>query len=86
MSSWRDSSLVAYRRLTQPLRWWQGRCWRQSEQYPIVVLFYHRVADHDLTDWTMTRADFRAQLDWVQASLLFWAPSSNPNWRHSWTP
>lgn len=67
MSSWRDSSLVAYRRLTQPLRWWQGRCWRQSEQYPIVVLFYHRVADHDLTDWTMTRADFRAQLDWLQA-------------------
>lgn len=66
MSVRRDSALVAYRRLTQPLRWWQGRRWQATAQYPIVVLFYHRVADHSLTDWTMTRADFRAQVDWLQ--------------------
>lgn len=66
MSVWRDSALLAYRRLSQPLRWWQGRRWQAGGQYPIVVLFYHRVADHRLTDWTMTREDFRAQVDWLQ--------------------
>ncbi len=66
MSSFRDSLIKAYRGLTHPLRWWQARHWQSLEQSPIVVLFYHRVADHDVTDWTMTRADFRAQIDWLQ--------------------
>jgi peptidoglycan/xylan/chitin deacetylase (PgdA/CDA1 family) len=66
MSSCRESLIKAYRGLTHPLRWWQARRWQSLGQCPIVVLFYHRVADRDLTDWTMTRADFRAQIDWLQ--------------------
>jgi peptidoglycan/xylan/chitin deacetylase (PgdA/CDA1 family) len=32
---------------------------------PLIVLFYHRVADHDLSPWTITREDFRRHLDFV---------------------
>lgn len=33
---------------------------------PIIVLFYHRVADEHPNDWTMSRADFTRQIDWFQ--------------------
>ncbi|PQO45550.1 polysaccharide deacetylase family protein [Blastopirellula marina] len=36
---------------------------------PVMVLFYHRVADHDLTPWTITNDDFRRHLDWLQAKF-----------------
>lgn len=32
---------------------------------PIVVLFYHRVADSHPTPWTISRSGFRRQLDWL---------------------
>lgn len=36
---------------------------------PVMVLFYHRVADHDLTPWTITNDDFCRHLDWLQAKF-----------------
>ncbi len=33
---------------------------------PIIVLFYHRVADEHPNDWTISRADFTQQIDWFQ--------------------
>lgn len=34
-----------------------------------MVLFYHRVADYDVTPWTITNDDFRRHLDWLQANV-----------------
>ncbi|GAA4428835.1 polysaccharide deacetylase family protein [Bremerella cremea] len=36
---------------------------------PVMVLFYHRVADTNLNPWTITNDDFRRHLDWLQAHL-----------------
>jgi len=36
---------------------------------PVMVLFYHRVADQNLNDWTITNDGFRRHLDWLQANL-----------------
>lgn len=32
---------------------------------PVCVLFYHRIADTHPSDWTLSVADFRRQLDWL---------------------
>lgn len=34
---------------------------------PLMVLFYHRIADTQPNAWTMSTAQFRAQLDWLQS-------------------
>ncbi|PQO27234.1 polysaccharide deacetylase family protein [Blastopirellula marina] len=36
---------------------------------PVMVLFYHRVADRDVTPWTITCDDFRRHLDYLQAKF-----------------
>ena len=66
MISKSESLIEAYRWTTEPWRWLQRWQRRRSARFPIVVLFYHRVADTDATDWTISRAGFAAQLDWLQ--------------------
>lgn len=34
-----------------------------------MVLFYHRVADQDLHDWTISNDNFKSQLDYIQANF-----------------
>ena len=36
-------------------------------QVPVMVLFYHRVADQCLNAWTLSNARFRSQMRWLQA-------------------
>ncbi len=36
-------------------------------QAPVMVLFYHRVADTHPNDWTMPRGQFAQQIDWLHA-------------------
>ncbi len=38
----------------------------QQKQVPVIVLFYHRVADHAPNPWTISNTRFRAQLRWIQ--------------------
>lgn len=66
MSSKSELLIEAYRLASQPwrrLRQWQ---WSRSGKHPIVVLFYHRVADTNPTDWTISRTGFLRQIDWLQ--------------------
>ncbi|MBL8891631.1 MAG: polysaccharide deacetylase family protein [Planctomycetaceae bacterium] len=58
--------IEAYRLASQPWRWLRQWRWTRSGRYPIVVLFYHRVADTNPTDWTISRAGFAQQVDWLQ--------------------
>lgn len=39
---------------------------RESANYPVAILFYHRIADSHPNDWTMRIRDFCVQLDWLQ--------------------
>ncbi len=41
----------------------------RTEQMPIAVLFYHRVADRNPTEWTISRRNFMQQLDWLQGNF-----------------
>jgi len=36
---------------------------------PAIVLFYHRVADEHPNAWTMTRSEFKQQIDWMQENF-----------------
>lgn len=40
-------------------------------QVPIIVLFYHRVADDFPNDWTISRAAFQQQIDWIETQFEF---------------
>ena len=39
---------------------------RKCGNYPIAILFYHRIADSHPNDWSMSTQDFVRQLDWLQ--------------------
>ncbi len=39
---------------------------RDGGNFPIAILFYHRIANENLNDWSMSHRDFAMQLDWIQ--------------------
>lgn len=61
----RRNLIRSYRLLTTPMRWSYQRRARQDGKFPVVVLFYHRIADRHLTPWTMTNDCFQEQIDWI---------------------
>ena len=67
MNPLKHGLLSAYYLATLPARRRAAidRAARQTE--PVRVLFYHRVADRDSNPWTMSRAEFAAQLRWLRA-------------------
>lgn len=62
-------SINTYRQATAPIRSMLRSRYQAECQFPISVLYYHRVADWQPTPWTITRADFRRHLDWLQSHL-----------------
>ena len=67
VTSVRGAALPAWRTASSPLRALRDRLDRIRHDCPISVLFYHRVADRDVTPWTMTNAEFAAQIDFLAA-------------------
>jgi peptidoglycan/xylan/chitin deacetylase (PgdA/CDA1 family) len=63
--------LGAYVWGTMPLRAWRERQMRRRGACPIAVLFYHRVADRDPNDWTISVAAFKKQIDWLSRRFDF---------------
>lgn len=64
-----DIVVSLYHRLCSPYRRNWLRQQRERKSVPIASLFYHRIADHQLTPWTMTTQDFARQIDWLQANF-----------------
>lgn len=56
-----------YRAASAPLRWWWGSALAKSNRYPMGILFYHRVSDASPSPWTISTADFEAQMAWLRA-------------------
>jgi len=52
-----------------PWRWHSARQLRRQQKTPLCVLFYHRVADIHPNRWTMTKASFARQIDWLQHNM-----------------
>ncbi|MHB1035759.1 MAG: polysaccharide deacetylase family protein [Pirellulales bacterium] len=47
-------------------RWWNSRAAARG-QAPVVVLFYHRVAETAVGDWTVSNRMFARQIRWLKA-------------------
>ena len=67
MPIWKRLLLSVYYHGSQPLRWWNRRCAVARGRVPVIVLFYHRVADDRPNDWTISNRMFARQMRWLRA-------------------
>ena len=58
--------LEAFRCLTLPYRIVSRKRHASRNQMPVVILYYHRVADTDPVAWSLTNDQFRRHIDWLQ--------------------
>lgn len=65
LSPWRSFLLYGYYCASLPCRWWQRASATAGRRVPIVVLFYHRIADEHGTSWTMSNRSFERQIRWL---------------------
>jgi len=68
-SSVPDFLINAYSWTVGPIRSAKVRQLKSQGKLPIALLYYHRVADTHLNDWTITQQGFREHLDWLQANF-----------------
>ncbi len=61
--------LHAYYHGSRPYRCWQRARAISEHRCPLAVLFYHRIADSWLNDWTTTNRTFIRQIDWLRANF-----------------
>ena len=66
MPLWKQLLLNLYYHGSSPYRAWYRRHTTARGTLPIVVLFYHRVADEQPTAWTVSNDLFRRQIGWLQ--------------------
>lgn len=69
MPNWKTSLIQAYRLCTTPYRQFRWFNMARNGRVPAIVLFYHRIADDHPNGWTMSRKDFKQQIDWMQANF-----------------
>ncbi len=66
MPLWKYLLLNAYYHGSLPARWLQRRAYAQALRVPVVVLFYHRVADEVTDEWTLSNRTFARQVRWLK--------------------
>lgn len=71
LTPWKKQLLSAYYYATLP-----GRCWRRGAmtrtgRAPVMIVFYHRVADSHPNDWTISNRNFARQIDWLDQQFDF---------------
>ena len=65
MPDWKTLPLTLYYYGTCPYRWWWMRRAAAEHRVPVVVLFYHRIADDRANSWTTSNRTFARQIDWL---------------------
>jgi peptidoglycan/xylan/chitin deacetylase (PgdA/CDA1 family) len=66
-----DKFLDLYRWGTMPWRLMRIRQMIQDGRVPLIVLFYHRVADDHPNPWTISIRGFERQIDWISRRFEF---------------
>ncbi len=66
MPIWKLLLLNLYYYGLRPVRWWSLRRAAAAGRAPVMVLFYHRVADDRANAWTVSNETFARQLRWLQ--------------------
>lgn len=69
MNAWKQLLLGAYYYGTMPYRRYRGARQAARGAAPVMILFYHRVADSCPNDWTLSRRRFAQQLRWLRANF-----------------
>jgi peptidoglycan/xylan/chitin deacetylase (PgdA/CDA1 family) len=71
MPLWKQLLLGLYYHATYPVRLWDY--WREmsKDHLPVIVLYYHRVADDGANPWTIAPALFLRQMRWLQERFDF---------------
>lgn len=69
LSPWKSGLIGAYYHATLPGRLWSSAQAARTSHAPVMVIYYHRVADHTPNGWTITNAQFRREIDWLQANF-----------------
>ncbi len=69
MSKWKYNAIDLYRTVTKPFRGVSVRSMKRRGQLPAFVLFYHRVSDEKLNDWTMSVTKFTQHMEWLQQNF-----------------
>jgi len=67
MSRATQALLGAYYHGTAPYRAWWNRRAAAAGRAPVMILFYHRVADERPNDWTCPREVFARQMRWIKS-------------------
>lgn len=62
----RTGLLSAYYHATLPLRGWRNHRAASRGRAPVIVLFYHRIADDRANDWTCRFSTFARQVRWLK--------------------
>ena len=65
----RQLAMQAYYHATSPYRLWSNLYAMRQGKAPVMVLFYHRVADEYPNDWTISRQQFGQQIAWLQENV-----------------
>lgn len=63
---WKALAIDVYRRLTMPYRAWYVRRLIRRRRAPIIILYYHRVADRDPVPWSLTNGQFAGHVRWLK--------------------
>ena len=66
---WKSGLLGAYYYATLPGRWWSNKQAARAGMAPVMVIYYHRVADRTPNGWTISNSRFRCQIDWLEANF-----------------
>jgi peptidoglycan/xylan/chitin deacetylase (PgdA/CDA1 family) len=66
MSPWKQTLLGMYYYGTLPCRWWSSALRSADGQAPVMVLFYHRIADDLPNEWTASNRTFARQMRWLK--------------------
>lgn len=68
LSPWKSGLLGAYYYATLPGRVWSQERAARAGNAPVMIIYYHRVADHTSNGWTISNAQFRRQVDWLEST------------------
>ena len=63
---WKSLLLESYYYGTYPARWWNNALRRAEGRSPVMVLFYHRIADDGANAWTTHPRVFARQMRWLK--------------------
>ena len=66
MPIWKQLLLNLYCHGSYPLRRWNHLRAVAEGRVPVIVLFYHRVADERPNDWTVSNRTFERQIRWLE--------------------